>query len=395
MLDLQNLYSKFSNVSFKSGLKPARNALSTPPSPSLGKINTSNLAPLNADTVTFSGRGHKFAAKVASDTQQKLAKLTNEIIPAAGIIDDAAIKKMNHRAYGVYKDLLPVAGEVNKQAKRLQNSFEITMCIFDSLVGEGSKAGKKYKPIARKTIRVKTPQSIAKKMSVKVAELQKKNNGYDVPVSGAFIKSELHDLLGARLILANGERVEMNSVVNRLIESIESGHGPKIKYIKNYGAAHKYLTPSKSDALEYASYKAYGHYPEVVNKKKTSGYTATHFIIDVGSGIDAEIQILGRGVAKVKEIDDICYKGLQGKAISGMPDVSKTLKAVSHDPELKREFDKYVTSAYELARTKWDKMSDGTLKKQKFPEIDKNILPPCLDFNNIAALLEEKASKKL
>ena len=33
MIGLQDLYTKFSNTAFKGGLKPARNALSTPPSP--------------------------------------------------------------------------------------------------------------------------------------------------------------------------------------------------------------------------------------------------------------------------------------------------------------------------------------------------------------------------
>ncbi len=412
MLDLQNLYLKFSNISLRSGLKSAHNALSTPPSPFLGKINTSNLAPLNADTVSFTGRGkanklnkcdsnRPFMGdgaypsenlRLVSDDDIK----TYEIIRSAfgRTIIDNADKAMNHQAYSAYRSLLPLASDVYKQAKRAQGGFEITMCIFDSLVEGNSKSNKKYKPIAEKTTRVKSPQSIAKKMAVKVAELENKNDGYHVPVNQAFIKAELHDLLGARLILANGTRSEMNSVVNRLVESIESGHGPRIKTIKNYGAGHKYLSPSKSDELEAVNYKAYGHYPEVVNKKKTSGYTATHIIIEAGNGIDAEIQILGRGVARVKEIDDICYKGLQGKAISGMSDVSKALKAISRDPDLKKEFDKYITSAYEIARTQWDKMPDEELKKQKFPSIDTKKFPACLDLNNIEAELKEQALRK-
>lgn len=390
MLELQDLYSKFSNISFKNGLKSAHSALSTPPSPFLGKINTSNLAPLKADTVSFTGRKPHGSNPIEGYYAQSLETNGRTVAEA----DNASAKRMNHRAYSAYRDLLPLANDVNKQAKKAQSSFEISMCIFDSLVDDGYKSNKQYKPIAQKTIRVKSPQSIAKKMAVKVAELQRKNNGYDVPVSQAFIKSELHDLLGARLILANGTRAEVNTVINRLIESVENGHGPKIKTIKNYGSSNKYLSPSKLEELQCASYKIYGHYPEVINKKKTSGYTATHIIIEVNNGIDAEIQILGRGVARVKEIDDICYKGLQGKAISGMPDVSKALKAVSRDPDLKKEFDKYITSAYELARTEWDKLPDKELKKRKFPPINTNILPPCLDFNNIAALLEEKSLKK-
>ena len=152
MLDLQNLYLKFSNISLRSGLKPARNALSTPPSPFLGKINASNLAPLNADTVSFTGRGwanklnkcdsnRPFTGDGAypsenfstvADGDIKTYEITRSAFGRT-IIDNAD-KAMTHQAYGAYRSLLPLASDVYKQAKRAQGGFEITMCIFDSLV---------------------------------------------------------------------------------------------------------------------------------------------------------------------------------------------------------------------------------------------------------------------
>ncbi len=413
MIDLQNLYSKFSNTAFSGRLKLPQNKAFTPPSMLCGKINTQNLAPLNADTVSFTGtrlyvkqrhkenidklpkKAHYAEESPKEEENFNLYQMSEsaQINSEKSDTYDNAAKNMNSGAYSVYKGLLPIAGDVHNQAKNLEGTFRIKMCIFDSLVDETGKSPS-GKPIAKKIMRVKSQQSIAKKMSPVVADLIDKNNGYDVHISLGLIKSELHDLLGARLILANGTTAETNAVINRLIESIETGNGPKIKTIKNYGSAHKYLSSSKLEQLEKACYKAYGHFPVTVNKKKTSGYTATHIIIEVGSGIDAEIQILGRGVARVKEIDDICYKGLQGKAISGMPDVTKALKMISKNPELKKEFDKYITSAYEVARTKWDKLPDNQMRTQKFPPIDTKIFPPCLDFNNIEASMLNKTSNK-
>ncbi len=387
MLGLQNLYSKFSNT-LSTGLKASSEAGLTPPSPFLGKITNNNLAPLEADTVSFTGR-KKTAAKTHDDSS-----LRSSDAYACLYVADNAAKKMDYHAFSLYRDLLPVSSEVHQEAKKLETIFKIKMCIFDSLLNNDAIKTTKTKPIAKKEVRVKSSQSIAKKMSTVVSELMQKNDGYPVNVSPALVKLKIHDLLGARLILAHGNNGEANAIINRLIESIEAGNGPKIKSIKNYGT-HPYLTNKKAEDLADASTKEFGgDYPDVYNKRKTSGYTATHIIIEMANGIDAEIQILGRGVARVKEIEDVCYKGLQGKAISGLPEVSKALKKVGENPELKIAFNKYLTLAYETARTKWDKLSDDDLCKQKFPSINENILPSCLDLNNIEEALVEKAKHK-
>lgn len=410
MIGLKNLYSKIS-YNLLTGVKSPSNTASIPTLDFSGKIYNNNLAPLKADTITFAGR------KDAPDASQN-ARRQNEVeihsprtplfsppdvdvkiyhgasSTKNSVVDNAA-KAMNYRAFGAYKDLLPLASEVHKEAKRLEKHFDIKMSIFDSMINTEDPKAAKPKPLAMKQVRVKSSQSIANKMSSKVAKLIELNDDFPVMVSRAMIKSEIQDLLGARLILEHGSMAEMNAVINRLIESIETGNGPKIKRIKNYGSSigSSYLTKTKAEKLEQANYRAYGHYPVTENKRKTSGYTATHIVFEVENGIGGEIQILGRGVARVKEIDDICYKGLQGKPLKGLTEISKALKMVKENQKLKMEFDKYLTSAYKLAKSEWDKMPENELMAQKFPSINTEVLPACLDLNNIEAALKERASK--
>ena len=72
-----------------------------------------------------------------------------------------------------------------------------------------------------------------KKTAAKLSELVGDDYNYNIQVSPIFIKSKIHDLLGARLILTNGSPAEMNSVINRLIELMENSDKPiKIKSIK-------------------------------------------------------------------------------------------------------------------------------------------------------------------
>lgn len=384
MFGLKNSYSKFS-YSLPIGLKPLSGAGSTPPFTSCSKNYGSNLAPLKADTITFSGR--------KSGKGNKSAKTLSDNVQARGTVPvfDNSSKNMSHTAYSLYKEMLPLAGEMHERAKNLEDLFRIKMCIFDCLLTDVGKKRNMKGSLASKEIRVKSTSSIAKKLASKVGELIEKNNYYDVKVTDTLAKQEIHDYLGAKLVLSTGSMAETNAVINQLIKSIESGNGPRIKAIKNYGKDHRYLSAAKLEALETVIAKAGYTHPKIMHRRKSSGYTATHIILEVANGIDAEIQILGRGVNRVKEIEDICYKGLQGKALKGLPEVSRELKKIGRDPERTLEFNKYLTQVYDLAKTKWDKMSDNELAAQKFPSIDTSKFPECLDLNNIeAALIRNK-----
>ena len=415
MIGLQDLYTKFTNTAFKSGLKPARNALSTPPFTFLGKINTSNLAPLQADTISFTGTKTYRATSAAYDTEL-LGKVSKNpvdlksvevVLPPSCVIYsdykgvkssekssvdfDNSVKNLSNTAKSIYRDVLPIASKIHEEASKAKDLFELKMCIFDCLLN--SNADKSAKgtrgPLASKTIRVKSTQSIASKLANKFGELIEENDYYYVPITKDIAKSKIHDVLGARLILQNGQTGEANAVINKLMQSIKNGNGPKIKAIKNYGKSQAYLNYSKIEELEEVIAKAGYKHPEITDRRKLSGYTATHIIIEVGNGIDAEIQIFGRGVDRVKHVDDVCYKGMQGKHIKGLSvGTLKELKKVGQDPELALYYNKYLASAYAQAKRKWDKMPNDELVRQKFPSIDTAKFPSCLDLNNIEAEME-------
>jgi len=428
MIDLKTSCSKFSNILPFDGLKAAQGKGSTPPLMLLGTLNTSNLAPLNSDTVSFTGRGgvradgrrqkdsrsvngraqggHRVdriksteeALSISADVQDtKNARLAIEAHTPSLEFFDNSVKNLSDSAKSIYRDMLPFASQIHDDAKKLEELFEIKMCIFDCLLSNNaSRDAKGTKgPLAAKEMRVKSTQSIANKLANKFGEMKEENDYLDVYVTTDIAKSKIHDALGARLILQNGQVGETNAVINQLIKSIESGNGPKIKAIKNYGKNQRYLNQSKIEQLEEVIAKAGYKHPVVTDRKKLSGYTATHIIIEVGNGIDAEIQILGRGVNRVKHVDDICYKGLQGKHVKGLsPEILKELKQVGQNPTLTLYFNKYLTSAYELAKREWDRLPDHELEKQKFPAINTDILPACLDLNNIEEELNKNSGAK-
>lgn len=343
--------------------------------------NYSNaLAPLQRDTVTFTRRDEK---KPKSE----------------GFADNSK-KNMDFRAHALRTEMKPFAQWLHSEALRHKDDFDITTSIFDCLLHEGGTK-RQGGVLETKRTRIKSVQSITEKLAKRASTLQEGNEGYPVVMTKAMVKDTVHDTYGVQLILKNGTYSEGNAVINRLIKSLNTGHGPKIKYIKSYGKGDSYIDKRKLNELESAVVNAGYEPPRLLAQEKSSGYTATHIIFEVRNGIDAEIQILGRGVHRVKEVEDVCYKGLQGKSIKGHPELSKLLKKVDKDPRLKFAFNDYLTSAYKLAKTEWDRMPEEELKKQKFPPIDPSKFPKAcalsekdfeyLDLNNIEEAINSKS----
>lgn len=365
-----------------------------------------NLAPLNADTVSFSGRDGVLKNRCQLEHLYEVAWNNGDIAAFNELknlsASDEADKKMTSASYSLYHDMMPIAKELHNRAKNLENAFNVKMWMFDGLLIGDSKKSPAIQPvIVSKETRIKSPQSIAKKLAAKVSKTPGYDSSYRPLMDTELAKDEIHDVFGARLVLRTGTEKETNKIINRIIDSYKVGdsyryeNGLKIKTIKNYGITDKkYVTNKKLYELIHAIDLAGGERPEVKTEMKNSGYTATHIIFEVGSGIDGEIQILGRGVLRVKNVEDVCYKGLQGKALEGMPEIAKALKKIGKDPELTNEFKAYLRSAYHLAKTKWDKMPDDILEAQRFPKIPEKF-PSCLDLNNIEeAIIDAKENPK-
>lgn len=126
-----------------------------PPFTFLGNINTSNLAPLQSDTVSFTGisvydkNKGKLARKADCPKTSELELIHTARKAKKQSSEDDSFKKMDYRAFGLYREVLPVASEVHEQAKKLEKPFELKMCVFDSLVNGTGKFARS-KPIAKK-----------------------------------------------------------------------------------------------------------------------------------------------------------------------------------------------------------------------------------------------------
>ena len=79
--------------------------------------------------------------------------------------------------------------------------------------------------------------------------------------------------------------------------------------VENYRLSPKdsYVAQSTLDDFEDTC-QSVGQYPSVQSKPRESGYTAVHVTLDLGNGILAELQIMGRDMERVKELEDFIYK---------------------------------------------------------------------------------------
>ena len=144
-------------------------------------------------------------------------------------------------------------------------------------------------------VRVKSPRSIRDKA------LSTKNYTKDE------IK-KMGDVVGARIVMQRGDQEDFDKVFKVLANMVKSGK-IKIKEVENYRLTSKdsYVSQKTLDNFEAACTKA-GQYPEIKSKPIANGYTAIHMTVILEDGLEGEIQIMGRDVEYVKEIEDFYYK---------------------------------------------------------------------------------------
>lgn len=218
--------------------------------------------------------------------------------------------------------------------------------------------------------------------------------------------NNLHDLTGARIILGNGLKGGADTVIDALIDYIQSEGKLKIVEVENHIPMDKkfqYVSQTKLHNLAKASYKKFGTFASESITRNETGYTAIHILVEFPDGITGEIQILGKDVAIFKELEDIPYKILQGKAVhpeyEEIKEILKPLLPVDDNPlnpenaarlKLRNEFIAYTTAAYKHERKK----GPSSPKERLIPEFltinefastqrKKLHLTPDMDFNNL------------
>ncbi len=350
-----------------------------------------NLKPLEKDCVSFTSRVKKPKSNSHDEQEPTLTNRTCES------------KKMSSKGRTISASL---ANRVVEQAEydtsRLRSVLKKTML---PLIQKNNIPCTPEKPIYQIEYRTKTANSIREKASQKFLYTKES------------VIRNLHDLVGARIIIGNDENGAVDKVIDKLIQSVNESK-LKIIEVENHmppDKKYQYVSQTKLRQLAHASADRYGIIvPERITHDETA-YTAIHLLVEFPDGITGEIQIIGKNVATFKELEDIPYKILQGKSVdskySAIIEALKPLMSVGANPlskknveiaKLRKEFSAYTTAAYKHEREKRFTLPSKAypmptfLTLYEFSKIYKGNLnlPPELDFNNLYKLKVSADYKK-
>lgn len=285
------------NIQFlPQNFKTSRNSTVTSSNVSLNSgASYPNLRPLAKDTVSFTS-AEKIITETANKSKTKIFKFWNP--------DEAK----NH------KEILDLAQSFEKplekfvwDLKRSLKNFLTTEAHPDNIIMP-AKRGIKH--------RVKKPKSIAEK-----ANSRELFNIEQIERMG--------DVGGARIILRSSNFEDTGKLFTALEDIIKHGH--KIKEVENYRLDPKdsYVTQKTLDKFEKYCIEHEQH-PKVTSQAIPNGYTAVHMTIELPDKKQIELQIMGRDVENVKEVEDFFYKYRCNK------------KFDSKYRPIQRIFDKYI-----------------------------------------------------
>ena len=344
-------------------------------------VTAPKLAPLNSDTVNFTGNVEYRAA-----------------------INNAELCEEIHRE----------AFYVNQWLEDTLNKY-----FGSDICSEQNPKGN----IEAIQARVKTPTSIEEKISDKIREaLESKGDIKEKifsPHDEKAIKKHIRDISGGRIVIKNAHDGEMDKVVENLCKMIldERLIIDEIEYHKS----------PASDVYQYFTDKQLGKIADAANKirkankldlikaqskRSPSGYMALHLGInstrkpnnvdDIYQNFYSELQVIGSDVEMLKDIEDFCYKlkkGLEIKSgnVAYKPFEELFLKAWNSPDkkygDVQKNFKDYTIAAYKaqrMRRPSADKEDNTKDWAYKFPTIEEcgfaGKVPPILDFNILARI---------
>lgn len=332
------------------------------------KFSTNNLAPLAQDSVTFTSNRKK--KKVEDDAEtQSTAK--------SKVLDDNK-RKTNRISY-------LMATEINKESEAAKNKFLNTLKVGLKNVTENDQ--NPDRPILRGKLgiygRVKQSTSIMQKVPPR--ELRTKDE---------ILK--MGDVIGARIILKDSSRKSFDAVFTELGKMVMAGQ-LNVLEVENYRMRpeESYISQRTLDKFEKACAKA-GQTPKISSSAIKSGYTAIHLTVKLPEGQYAEVQIMGRDMERIKELEDFFYKKRcnkpippKYKPIEDVFDAVMGKKGEKLDNFQKETLDRYIQDSYAHART-IPPMSARrrSLGKDYFLQIPYT-LPSELSFENLQKIKDQ------
>ena len=237
------------------------------------------------------------------------------------------------------------------------------------------------------------------------------DNKYIDPMTIEGIKHYAQDIVGARIVLGESSYASTGRVLNAIAQASKDGL-LKIKQIEAHIPDEKriplgssisdflYATDEQLKQLERATGAKF-----ITNVSK-SGYMGIHLDIELNdesicknekfAGYCGEIQIMGRDVELLKDVEDLCYKLKDNKGIvhEAYEDFKKHFLTYYKGDTVKKNFNDYTHDLFLKQRI----ISPRTKLSGIFPSIEemnyKGKVPEALDFNLLRSMKAKADNEK-
>lgn len=234
-----------------------------------------------------------------------------------------------------------------------------------------------------------------------VSQVLDENGDYIKPSTIAGIKYYANDIVGSRIILEDSNPRYIELVFEGLQRAVKDGL-LKITSIENNIPDENNL-PEGTDIsdYQYATDKQLKDFArntnaELITNVTKTGYISLHVNVDLSdeifkscydgifNGYTGEIQILGRDVERLKNIEDLCYKLKDNKSVYKRVYEPFQKHFVPLYREHAADFDEYTYRLYLAQRANSKKKKSTTFPPPSALGFTEEQIPPQLDFNRLA-----------
>lgn len=241
-------------------------------------------------------------------------------------------------------------------------------------------------------------RAMTTKMGDYSSEITSEDNKLIRPDTIEGIKHYANDIVGARIVLNDKSPECAEQLIAALTKAVSSGD-LKIVSVENIIPDEKFLL-KKTTLSDYLYFTDKQFRPlekaadiDVKDKVSKTGYMAVHINVDLSdddlykgtpdcNGFQGEIQIIGRDVERLKEIEDLCYKLKTNKKLKGCSYTSFKEAFSAYNEDTEDVFNEYTYNSYLRQRIASPNRRGSFLPTLQELGFEK-ILPQSLDFNNL------------
>lgn len=199
------------------------------------------------------------------------------------------------------------------------------------------------------------------------------------------------DAIGLRITMGNSSQDAFDKAFGVLGVMVKKGIF-KVKEIENYRLTRKdsYVSSKTLDKFEETC-QSMKQYPLRSGKAIPNGYTAVHLTIELPGGQLAEVQIMGKGLEDLKDLEDFyykhrCHKSLDKKYARIQKMLDEKMNGLD---DMQQEFlNKYILDSYVHAKNLTSRSPKQRAKISDFLPIP-YFIPQELGFANLHKMKEE------